>query len=47
MTSDDWFVGNDSGKPVEHSGKYLVTWKKRGGYWKVVAESINRDSPRV
>lgn len=40
-------VNDASGKPVEYSGKHLVTWEKRGGHWKVVAESINRDSPRL
>jgi ketosteroid isomerase-like protein len=40
-------VENDSGIPVEYSGKHLVTWEKRDGHWKVTAESINRDSPRV
>jgi ketosteroid isomerase-like protein len=40
-------VEDESGKPVEYSGKHLVTWEKRGGRWKVAAESINRDSPRV
>jgi ketosteroid isomerase-like protein len=40
-------VDDESGKSVEYSGKHLVTWEKRGGHWKVAAESINRDSPRV
>jgi ketosteroid isomerase-like protein len=40
-------VEDESGKPVEYSGKHLVTWEKRGRRWKVAAESINRDSPRV
>lgn len=40
-------VENGIGKPVEYSGKHLVTWENRGGHWKVTAESINRNSPRV
>lgn len=40
-------VDEDSGKPVEYSGKHLVTWEKVGGRWKVAAESVNRDSPRT
>ena len=40
-------VDDASGKPVERSGKHLMMWEKRGGLWKVVAESINRDSPYV
>lgn len=40
-------VKDESGKPLEYSGKHLVTWQKRDGHWKVVAESINRDSPRL
>jgi ketosteroid isomerase-like protein len=40
-------VDDKSGKPIEYSGKHLVTWEKRGGRWKVVAESINQDSPHV
>jgi ketosteroid isomerase-like protein len=38
-------VDNEPGKPVEYMGKHLVTWEKRGGHWKVTAESIDRDSP--
>jgi hypothetical protein len=40
-------VDDESGKHVEYAGKHLVTWEKRGGHWKVTAESINLDSPRV
>ncbi len=40
-------LDDESGKPVEYTGKHLVIWEKRGGYWKVTAESINRASPRV
>jgi ketosteroid isomerase-like protein len=40
-------VDDESGKPAEYSGKHLVAWEKRGGHWKVAAESIHRDSPRV
>lgn len=40
-------VDDGSGRPVEYTGKHLVTWQKRGGHWRVTAESINRDSPRV
>lgn len=40
-------VDDAAGKPLEYSGKHLVIWEKRGGHWKVTAESINRDSPRV
>lgn len=40
-------VNNASGKPIEYSGKHLVAWEKRGGHWKVVAESINRDAPPI
>ena len=40
-------LNDASGRPLEYSGKHLVTWEKRGGHWKVVAESINRDSPRL
>jgi ketosteroid isomerase-like protein len=40
-------INDESGKPVLHLGKHLVTWQKRSGHWKVVAESINRDSPSV
>ena len=38
-------INDESGKPVIHLGKHLVAWQKRNGHWKVVAESINRDSP--
>ncbi|HEV2271073.1 MAG TPA: DUF4440 domain-containing protein [Steroidobacteraceae bacterium] len=38
-------INDESGKPVTHLGKHLVTWEKRDGRWKVAAESINRDSP--
>ena len=37
-------IDDESGKPIEYVGKHLVTWEKRGGHWKVAAESINRDS---
>lgn len=40
-------INDESGKTVLHLGKHLVTWQKRSGHWKVVAESINRDSPSV
>lgn len=40
-------INDESGKPVVHLGKHLVIWQKRNGHWKVVAESINRDSPSV
>lgn len=36
-------VNDQTGKPVVHSGKHLVAWKKHGAEWEVVAESINRD----
>ena len=39
-------LDDESGKPVVHVGKHLVTWEKRGGQWKVTAESINRDAPK-
>lgn len=37
-------INDETGKPLVYSGKHLVVWKKHDGYWKVVAESINRDS---
>ena len=40
-------INDESGKPVVYLGKHLVTWQKRSGHWKAVAESINRDSPSV
>lgn len=40
-------LDDGSGKPVEYSGKHLVTWEKVCGRWKVAAESINRDAPRA
>jgi ketosteroid isomerase-like protein len=40
-------INEESGKPVSYLGKHLVTWQKQNGHWKVVAESINRDSPSV
>lgn len=38
-------VANASGAMVITTGKHLVTWEKRGGSWKVTAESINPDHP--
>lgn len=40
-------VNDGAERPVAYSGKHLLTWEKRGGVWKVTAESINRDSPPV
>ena len=40
-------LNDESGKPVTYTGKHLVTWGKRDGHWKVVAESVNRDSPKA
>jgi ketosteroid isomerase-like protein len=40
-------INDESGRPVVYLGKHLMTWQKRNGHWKVVAESINRDSPSV
>jgi ketosteroid isomerase-like protein len=40
-------VDDATGKPVVYSGKHLVAWRKLGGHWKVVAESINRDSGSI
>src|SRR5215469_11615007 len=37
-------VNDETGKPVAYVGKHLVVWEKRDAHWKVVAESINRDS---
>jgi hypothetical protein len=34
-------VNDESGKPVAYSAKHLLTWEKRGGLCKVVAQSIN------
>jgi len=38
-------VDGASGKPIVRTGKHLVVWRKHNGAWKVVAESINHDSP--
>lgn len=38
---------DEAGNPIVHLGKHLVAWEKRNGHWKVVAESINRDSGGV
>jgi ketosteroid isomerase-like protein len=37
-------VNDESGKPVAYSAKHLLTWEKRGGLCKVVAQSINPDA---
>lgn len=34
------------GRPVVGKGKHLVTWEKRDGAWRVMAESISSDAPR-
>lgn len=38
-------INDETGRPVIHRGKHLVTWEKRAGQWQVTAESLNRDSP--
>ena len=38
-------VHDANGRPMLTTGKHLVTWGKRGGAWKVTAESINADHP--
>lgn len=40
-------INDQSGIAITYLGKHLVTWEKRAGTWKVVAESINRDAPNL
>ena len=39
-------VNDETSKPLIYVGKHLVVWEKRDAHWRVVAESINRDSRR-
>jgi len=36
-------ISGEHGEPIVRLGKHLVVWGKRGGQWKVLAESINYD----
>ncbi len=37
------FAGPDG--PVEHTGKYLLVWERRGGDWAIVVYSISSNQP--
>ena len=33
------------GAPINDKGKYLITWRKRGGEWKAVYDIFNSEQP--
>jgi uncharacterized protein (TIGR02246 family) len=33
------------GAPIEDNGKFMLTWQRRGGQWKAIADIFNSDRP--
>ncbi len=43
MGTTKFTMNDDKGQPMTSVGKYVVTWQKQGGQWKVVADIFNDD----
>jgi uncharacterized protein (TIGR02246 family) len=33
------------GAPIEDNGKFMLTWQRRGGQWRAIADIFNSDRP--